>query len=42
MNIFDWLHDVTKGEDTLRPKFIRVLIILVVIGILCSLWNYYY
>ncbi len=42
MNMFDWLHDETKGKDTMRPKFIWALIIFVVIGILSSLWNYYF
>jgi len=42
MSFFDWLHDEAKGKDAMRPKFIRALIIFVVIGIFSILWNYFF
>jgi len=39
MNLFDWLHDVTKGEDTLKPILIRTVIVLIVTIILWNIWS---
>jgi hypothetical protein len=37
--LFDWLHDVTKGEDTLMPRLIKIGIAIIVIGVLLSIWR---
>jgi hypothetical protein len=34
VQLFDWLHDVTKGEDTLRPKLVKVSLIIFVFIVL--------
>jgi len=39
MNLFDWLHDETKGEDTLRPKLVKVSIVIIVFIVLPILWG---
>jgi hypothetical protein len=39
MNLFDWLHDVTKGEDTLRPKLVKISIVIIVIIVLSIAWD---
>jgi len=39
MNLFDWLHDVTKGEDTLRPKLVKLSIVIIVIIVLSIAWD---
>jgi len=37
--LFDWLHDVTKGEDPLKPRLIKIAIAILVIYILFSIWG---
>ncbi len=39
MNLFDWFHDVTKGEDTLRPKLVKISIVIIVIIVLSIAWD---
>ena len=39
MNMFDWFHDVTKGEDTLRPKLVKVSIVIIVFIVLSIAWG---
>lgn len=39
MNFFDWLHDASKGEDTLRPKMVKVSIVIIVFIVLSILWS---
>ena len=39
MNIFDWLHDVSKGEDTFRPKMVKVSIVIILFAIMSALWS---
>jgi hypothetical protein len=39
MNMFDWLHDGTKGEDTLRPKLVKISIVIIVIIALSIAWD---
>jgi len=31
VTLFDWLHDVTKGEDPLRPWLTKIGIAIIVI-----------
>ena len=40
MNFFDWLHDVSKGEDTFRPKMVIVSIVIIVFIILSIVWSF--
>lgn len=40
MNIFDWLHDVSKGEDTFRPKMVKVSIVIILFIILSIVWSF--
>ena len=39
MGLFDWLHDVTKDEDTLRPKLVKVSIVIIVFIVLSIVWD---
>jgi len=39
MGIFDWLHDVTKGEDTLRPKLVKGSIVFIIFIVLSIVWG---
>ncbi len=39
MGLFDWLHDVNKGEDTLRPKLVKISIVIIVIIVLSIVWD---
>ncbi len=41
MFLFDWLHDVRKGKDTIRPMLIKIGIAIIIIGVLLSIWNYF-
>jgi hypothetical protein len=40
VTMFDWLNDVTKGEDSLRPRLTKIGIAILIIWVLLSIWSY--
>jgi len=40
MGFIDWLHDVSKGEDTFRPKMAKVSIVIILFIVLSIVWSF--